>query len=314
MVDPSPQFNLWEERCMKFSVSLPQLGVEPDAREVDGLRSVARTVETVGLHAISGSDHPFPRLVPGRAGHQTMDPFVLLGHLGAVTERIALHFSLLITPYRNPFLSARMLSTLDLLAPGRVIVGLGAGYLEAEFAALGADFEHRSADVVRSVAAMRAAWTAAPVVMEGPGWRADGNVMLPAPFTSPSLTLWRGGNTRTAAAAAVRDFDGWAPFEVGGPGAEQTVTTAMSLATLPARVSELRDIEQEQGRTRPLDICYVRTSRRWLASAASIVEDLQRLDAAGVQWVEFSIFGRSTPERVDGLHAFAEAARVAGVL
>ena len=298
---------------MKFSISLPQLGPEPDAAEIDGLRTIARAVEDVGLHAISGSDHPFPKVEPGRAGHQTMDPFVLLGHLAAVTTRVALHFSLLITPYRNPFLAARMLGTLDQLAPGRVIAGIGAGYLEAEFEALGADFAGRSNDVERSVAAMRAAWSGEPVVLSGPGWRADGNVMAPRPFTTPSLKLWRGGNSRRAMAQAVDGFDGWTPFEVGGPGSEQTATSEMSLTTLPSRIERLRQLAAERGRRTPLEVCYVRTSRRWLATEADTVADLQALDAAGADWVEFSIRGRSTAERVEGLHAFACAATTAGV-
>jgi len=194
---------------MKFSVSLPQLGAEPNIDEIDGLRAVAQRAEALGLHAFSGSDHPFPRLVPGRAGHQTVDPFVMLTHVGAVTNRVALHFSLLITPYRNPFLAARMLASLDLMARGRVIAGLGAGYLEAEFDALGADFAGRSVDVGRTVNAMRAAWTGKPVVMSGPGWHADGNVMRPMPPSGPGLTLWRGGNARRALAHAVQEFDGW---------------------------------------------------------------------------------------------------------
>jgi probable F420-dependent oxidoreductase len=298
---------------MKFSVSLPGPSDHPDAAEIDDLVAVVQAVERVGLNAVSGSDHPFPLVIHGQAGHQALDPFVMLSYFGAATERIAMHLSLIVVPYRNPFVVARMLATLDLMTRGRVIAALGAGYMRAEFDALGADFEGRGDQVVDSVAAMRAAWTGEPLTLEGTGWRAEGNTMRPMPFTSPHPILWRGGNSRKAIEQAVADYDGWAPFEVGGDGSLQTSTSALSLQTLPAHLARFWDEVDRAGRSRPIDICYVRTSRQWLQDPELVVEDLQVMSELGLTWLEFRIGGRSRAERIEGIEAFAESAVRAGV-
>jgi probable F420-dependent oxidoreductase len=193
----------------------------------------ARIAERHGIDAVSVSDHPFPKVVPGQAGHHAYDPFVVLALVAGATSRVQLHFSLIVLPYRNPFVVARMLSTLDIASAGRVIAGIGAGYLREEFAALGMPYDGRGARVEESVLAMKAAWTGEPVTMTSDLWRADGNSMEPVPFTRPHPVLWRGGNARGAVLQAVRHFDGWCPFEVDVVGAGMTTTRESSIDTLP---------------------------------------------------------------------------------
>jgi len=293
---------------MKFSIMLPRPTGAPSPTELDDIIELARTVERLGLHAVSASDHPFPRIRDGQAGHQSFDPFVLLTSVGASTERIGLHFSLLVSGYRNPFLAARMLSTLDLLCPGRVLTAIGAGYLVEEFHALGATFEGRGRILRESVEAMKTAWTGREVHASGHGWRADGNVMSPVPATAPRPRLWRGGNGDRAIRHAAEAFDGWAPFEVNDIGSQQTDTQSMSLATLPAKLAFLRECRDAQNASGPFDICYVRTSRQWLKSPQMIADDLHNLDSQGVNWLEFNILGRTLTERAEFLEQFAEQA------
>jgi probable F420-dependent oxidoreductase len=299
---------------VKFSISLPRPEDNLGPPGFDAFVELAQAVERIGFDAVSASDHPFPFVVEGEAGHQAYDPFVLLSYIGAATTRLELHFSLVIAGYRNPFAVARLLGTLDYASGGRVIAGLGAGYLEAEFDAVGGDYANRGAAVDQAVRALRAAWTGEPVTMAGPGWRARGNVMLPTPASSPHPPLWRGGNTRKAMLHAVRDFDGWTPFEVGAEGSQQTTTTELSLDTLPARMATLHELIEAEGRTRPLEVCYVRTSRRWLKDSARTADELNRFAAAGIDRLEFNIVGQRVQEWIDGLEAFAEIARTAGVL
>jgi len=298
---------------INFSFSLPRPDPEPDPSSIDTCLAIAEGVERSGLEAVSVSDHPFPLEQPGQAGHQAHDPFVMLGYLAGATSSVRLHFSLIVLPYRNPFLVARMLGTLDLVSRGRVIAALGLGYLRPEFEALGADREHRVEDFAGSVAAMRAAWTGEPVTLSGRGWRAAGNRMLPVPFTSPHPVLWCGGNTQRAIDHAVRDFDGWSPFEVNEAGSAMTRSASSSLSTLPDQLAGLRESIERQGRTTPIDVCFVRTSRRWHQDESRAIDELGRLAELGVTWVEFTVAGTEAAEIVDNIDRFAELARRAGV-
>lgn len=224
-----------------------------------------------------------------------------------------MHFSLLVLPYRNPFIVARMLSTLDLLSRGRVIAGIGAGYMRAEFEALAADFEDRGAQVVARVEAMRAAWTGKPVTTSAAGWNTRGNTMRPPPLTCPHPILWRGGNSTIAMQQAAAGFDGWAPLEINSDRSRQTSTTALTLETLPRRLSLFAEAVERAQRTKPVDICYVRPDHAWLSDPTTVVEQLQTLDDLGVTWLEVRLPGSSRSQLTEEIAAFAANARAAGV-
>ena len=292
---------------MKISVSLPYPDADPTAADVDGIIAFAQMAEAAGLDAVAATDHPFPYTAPGRAGHQALDPFVLFGFLAQATSTLKLHFNLIVVPYRNPFLTARMVATLDHLSGGRALCAVGAGYLRQEFDALGAAFAERGRQLEDGVAAMRAAWSGEPVH----GWGAAGNVMWPVPPPGRP-PLWRGGNTRRAIESAVAGFDGWAPFEASEETSRQTTTDVFSLAELPGKISLLRDAEAAAGRS-PLDVCYVRPRPGWMKDRARAVEELQRLEALGVTWLTTHVLGRSTSERLEGieiLRSLVDEARV----
>src|SRR5207247_1106309 len=98
-----------------------------------------RAGEAAGLDAVFGTEHPFPGdawLAHG--GHHALDPLVALSFAAAATTRLRLQTNLYIAAYRNPFLSAKAVATLDVLSGGRVILGVGTGHLGPEFVALGA--------------------------------------------------------------------------------------------------------------------------------------------------------------------------------
>ncbi len=133
---------------MKVSLGLPTHRVDLGGELVGGaaVTEVARAAEASGFDAVFVTDHPFPGdSWLSHGGHHTLDPLITLAVVAANTTRLRLHTNLMILAYRNPFISAKAVATLDVLSGGRVVLGVGAGYLEPEFAALGVDFSERNA-------------------------------------------------------------------------------------------------------------------------------------------------------------------------
>ena len=157
---------------MQISYGLPTHRVDrPDEFLTAGaIAELAAAAEQAGFAAVYTTEHPFPGdqwLAHG--GHHAVDPMVALSFAAAATSTIRLHTNLFILAYRNPFVAAKSVSTLDVLSGGRVILGVGAGYLEPEFEALGATFAERNDRTDEAIVAMRAAWTGESVSFEGSG-------------------------------------------------------------------------------------------------------------------------------------------------
>jgi len=174
---------------------------------------LASAAEAVGFGAVFTTDHPFPGdtwLAHG--GHHALDPLVALSFAAAATSRIRLHTNLFVLAYRNPFMAAKGVATLDVLSGGRVTLGIGSGYLEGEFTALGASFADRNDNTDDAIKAMKAAWTGESVTWTGASFEATGNTMLPTPRQLPHPPIWVGGNSRRAIRRAVELADGWCPF------------------------------------------------------------------------------------------------------
>jgi alkanesulfonate monooxygenase SsuD/methylene tetrahydromethanopterin reductase-like flavin-dependent oxidoreductase (luciferase family) len=234
--------------------------------------------------------------------------FAVGGYLAASTSQVIIHLNLVVMGYRNPFLVARSISTLDHLARGRLMVGIGAGYMRAEFEALGADFSRRGALVDEGVAAMKEAWSGEPVSLEAPTWRARGNSMRPRPFSTPHPKLFRGGNTKQAIESAVRHFDGWNPFEAPLDFARKARTASIASETdLRKRVALLRDLEQQLERRDPLEISLDKPDPAWLrGSPESVADHIGRLEEIGVSWLAIYLSGSTMAEVIEGVHALAD--------
>src|SRR5206468_1337105 len=116
----------------------------PDGDLLDAgpVSELAIAAERAGFHGFACTEHPAPTARWLRAGgHQTLDPFVALGHVAAVTTELRLLTHLAVLPYRNPLVLGKAAATVDRLSNGRFILGVGVGYLKAEFHAVGTDFE-----------------------------------------------------------------------------------------------------------------------------------------------------------------------------
>ena len=268
---------------MQVSLGLPTHRLDTGAELIssDAIASTARAAEDAGFAAVFVTDHPAPPAQwLDRGGHHTLDPFVALSFAAAVTSRIRLQTNLFVPAYRHPLLSAKAIATLDVLSGGRVVLGVGAGYLEGEFAAVGADFDRRNDVLDEALVTMKAAWTGEPV---------DGVVCRPTPLQQPHPPVWVGGNSRRAIRRAVTLGDGWVPMPSPRAAAKALHTPGIEgLADLRSRIELLRDASAEAGRTTALDIVFMPSGLDMFAPspppAAAVVDELHALAELGVTW------------------------------
>jgi probable F420-dependent oxidoreductase len=299
---------------LKFSVQLPVDRVDEISEFGTGeaISEIARAIEAAGFDACFVTEHPFPtdRWLE-RGGHHAFDPFVALAVAATATRTLKLHTHILVLPYRNPFLVAKAIASLDVVSAGRVIVGTGAGYLEAEFAALGADFEDRNERFDDALVAMKAAWTGESVAMSMPGFTAEGNTMRPRPIQRPHPPIWIGGNSLRAIRRAVDFADGWSPFPLPASGAVNARSTAIeSIDDLRMGIARMTDYAAMQGRDTALDINFVPfglpMNVRSLPPDDDLHEQFSALEAAGVTWVSLGLPTASRESYLESLAQFAE--------
>ncbi len=150
---------------------------------------------------------------PGGAQQDYLEPLVMLAWLAHATKRIRLGTSVLVVPYRNPLVVAKMLATVDLLSGGRVILGAGVGWLAEEFEALNAPpFAARGEVTDDYLRLMRAAWTTDPVTFESASYRVKEIHVLPKPTQARGIPVWIGGHTDAALRRVARLGDAWHPI------------------------------------------------------------------------------------------------------
>jgi probable F420-dependent oxidoreductase len=241
---------------MELILSLPQRRIDrqADFGSGEGLVRIAQAAETAGLSAITITDHPLvPLAWEATLGHHDLDPFVTLAYLAAATKKLRLVTYLVVLPYRNPIPTAKALATLDLLSGGRLTVGVGAGYLEGEFEALGVPWAERNELTDEAIRVMVELWTKDEPVFEGRYTRFSGVRQLPHPVQKPHPPIWVGGNSKRAIRRAVSLADGWAPMR-NPPSLAPSVHTAVlqTREDLVARLAYAREVAEKVGRTRPL--------------------------------------------------------------
>jgi len=178
---------------------------------------VARAAEAAGFESLWGGEHvvlPDPQAPPSPMGPREpiLDPVIALTYCAAVTTRVRLGTGIIILPQRNPLVLAKELASLDRLSNGRLIFGVGVGYLEAEFRALGAPFEHRGAVADDYLAAMRAIWSQDAPAHKG-AFVSFANIQAhPQPVQRPYPPIVIGGRTAPAFRRAVAQGQGWYGF------------------------------------------------------------------------------------------------------
>lgn len=299
---------------MKFSIALP---VDRHDRPDEFVTAAAiadfvTTAERCGVHAVFVTDHPAPDVRwLDAGGHHTLEPTVALTAAATATTELLLHTNIYVLPYRNPFLAARALGSLDRLSGGRLIVGVAAGYMRAEFAALGVPFDERNARLDESLGLIRRLWAGEEVAGEGTSWSARGVRQLPRPARDGGPPLWVGGNSVAAIRRAALHGDGWSPFPTHGA-LSRTARTAeiASPDALAERIGRFRDECAAAGRTDIPDICFgsfvAPRYHRGEAGSEEFLDELRTLGALGVTWVADSVPGGSLAEVLEGVERYAE--------
>lgn len=296
---------------IRFSVALPTYlaSKSSDLTSAAAIMEMSSAVEEAGFGACYVTDHPFPPADwVACGGHHSLDPFVALSFAAAATGELALHTNCVIPAYRNPFILAKSAATLDALSGGRVILGVAAGYLEPEFAALGAVFEGRGERLEQSIELVKLAWMGTPVHASGPGWDADGSVMLPAPVSEPHPPIWVGGNSRAAMRRAAALAQGWMPFPAS-PGTARALRTASirDLGDLAARLERLRELRDALGGGERFDVCATPFSHAWGSETIdldALLDESFRMAEIGVTWLAVTLPARDRVSFLRCVEAF----------
>ncbi len=176
------------------------------------IRRIAEACDRAGFFYLGVCDHiAIPRAQAASMSTVWYDLVATLGFLAACTERVRLLTYVLIPAYRHPLAAAKAICTLDALSNGRLIVGVGAGHLRGEFAALGVDFRKRGALLEEAIGALQAALAEEFPYHEGSFWRFADLGIRPRPLQQPRPPIWIGGSSEVALRRAARLGDGWLP-------------------------------------------------------------------------------------------------------
>ncbi len=185
------------------------------------MATVAAHAEALGFESVWFPEHVvFPPEIrsrypyaetgaPVRPTMPLLDPLVLLAHVAGKTERIRLGTNVYLPALRHPIVSARMIVTLDVLSNGRLTLGVGAGWLEEEFTALGVDFASRGARLRECIRAWRVLWQEATPSFHGKFFSFGPVVFEPKPKQRPGPRILFGGETEAALRRAAELGDGW---------------------------------------------------------------------------------------------------------
>ena len=209
---------------------------------------VARAAEDAGFESLWVGEHvvlPDPQAPPSPLPpHSPMlDPVVALSFLAAHTKSVRLGTGIIILPQRNPLVLAKQLASLDVLSGGRLIFGVGVGYLEPEFRALGIPFEHRGPVTDDYLAALRVIWSEARPAYRGRFVSFDGVQAHPQPAQRPGPPIVVGGHTAAAFRRAVEQGHGWYGFALDEPGVERCLEGLRQAAARHARPAALGPLE-----------------------------------------------------------------------
>ena len=300
---------------MKFSCDLP-IDFTDDKIEfssIEAISTMARKMEEVGFSATYVTDHPAPssRWLAG-GGHPTLDPFVALSVAATATTKLHLQTHIVVLPYRNPFVTAKSVVSLDHLSGGRMIIAVGTGYSKPQYAAVGVPFEDRGEIMTESLKVMQQAWSGEVVSYESPRFFARDTVIRPLPARKEGIPVWAGGNAKPAIRRAVELCDGWCPFPAEGALLRTTRTDELSTyEQLQDMIDFAKEHGEKVGRKKPLTICmgtmgYRQGKPGEAAYAEELIEAYSRNQEMGIDWATVGLPHPSMPEYLDNIQWFGE--------
>jgi probable F420-dependent oxidoreductase len=219
---------------MEFGICIPHYGKSID---IPKILDTVRQVEDLGFDSVWVTDHILvPQTLEIIYRDHMLEPLTVLNYVAAITTRVKIGTSVIILPYRNPIVVAKMLATTDQLSAGRLIFGAAVGWMEPEFAALGAPFADRGAFSDECLRLIKMLWTQEKVSFEGRYFTFADMQASPRPLQQPHPPIWVGGNSPRARRRVAELGDGWH-------------ATAMPLDELKAGIADVRNKWARRGRT-----------------------------------------------------------------
>jgi probable F420-dependent oxidoreductase len=310
---------------MRYGFYLPTRGQTASPEALDTLVTRA---EEWGFSSVMIADHivfpvtiksKYPYTVSGAFPGQgdALEQLSLMAFVAGKSRTLRLISSVMILPYRNPVVTAKMLATIDVLSGGRVTVGVGVGWLREEFEALGApDFDRRGAVSDEYLRIFKALWTQEPASYHGEFYRFDSVRCLPHPVQKPHPPIWVGGHSKAALRRVARLGDGWHPV-----GANPAVP--LRPPELRALLDDLRRLTEAEGRDfSTLTISYKAPiydsgqgvdggaeRRPFSGSQQAIADDIGTFAGLGVSELIFDFRSESLAESLDRMARFAPLIR-----
>ena len=227
----------------------------------------------------AGSDHPpIPSNVP------IFDVFAVLGMIASRTERINLGTNVYNIGLRHPFMTARGATTVDVFSGGRMLLGIGSSWLEAEWDAIGLDFATRGRRVDEAIDVCRHLWTDEVIEHHGEFFDFGPTNFEPKPVRPGGVALHVGGDGAAAFRRAATIGAGWMPMN-------------HSLEQMPASIARIKELAADAGRTDPIEFTF--------NGRIDSLDDVKRYADAGITRVVHSPWARSS-EAIDGMRRFAE--------
>lgn len=309
---------------MKFGISTLSRGLWTSRH---AYKSVAQAAERAGFDFMSVNDHlivpaelvtPYPYTAGGawsasQHGH-CFDVITALSFLAGVTERLRLLTSVMVVPHRNPIVTAKALATLDVLSEGRLILGVGAGWMKEEFRLLGAPFEDRGRATDEYIESFIALWTQDRPAYAGKHVNFSDVIFAPRPVQNPHPPIWVGGESAAALQRTAKLGNAWYP---GNNNQKKPMDTPARLAN---GIADLRRVVEKAGRA-PDSVAIsliVQNPFQWTAekvqdgsarrmftgSSADMLEDAAALAKVGVQHVALRLDGASVTEAVERIERF----------
>lgn len=198
---------------MDFVFQYPDFhGLDGDMLDAGPITELASTAERHGWNGFAFTEHPAPTAKWLQAGgHQSLDPFIALAHAAAVTERLQLITYIAVLPYRNPLVTAKSAATVDKLSNGRFVLGVGTGYLKAEYFAVGVSFDERNTIFDEALRVMPLHWSGEPFDFSGTHFDCRGTIGRPRPVQQP-IPIWIGGNSTLTLRRVAESGQGWMPI------------------------------------------------------------------------------------------------------
>lgn len=273
---------------MKFGLFAINMG--PCSHSETAAR-VAQAAEAGGFESVWTGEHvvlPDPQVPPSPLPpeYPMLDPAVALAFIAARTKTIRLGTGIIILPQRNPLVLAKELASLDVVSGGRLVFGLGIGYLKPEFDALGIPFEHKGPRSMEYLQAMLAVWTQPKPAYQGRFVSFDGIQALPQPVQKPYPPIVIGGHTRPAFRRAVSHGNGWYGFALDLEATEKCIAGLKEAQKAHGRPSELGELEISITPSTRLDLDTVKRYAdlgvhrlipfQWATAEAELLEFVQK--------------------------------------